>query len=985
MDHLTIANFKFGLDTRRSELTSQPGSLVMAENGHINQGAQFEKRKAFVLLGQLPVGTFGLQETPTGLTTFGSADGGTIAIPAGLTALVSYQRLRHFLWQLDPIAPQLNAIITSHFNPNTKAEPAMTAIVCSCTFGGKPFAVASFGSEVTTSPPDFFDDLQPITTCYYAGSPVLSSIQGLNVLGASNFTHTGFDNRFVALLATYIVKQYIGDTFQIASSEPDNVGTNITGPLNSPFAITVSDTFGGMITTSQITAPSAPVVAVSSKVTIYFTKGSAGSIDTLTGPNVVNGVVSGAVNLLPSGAVPFAVSLYQTAVNVATAINNAATGYTAQAQLISTTVAGLVISAPAAFGSVPNTNNISIKSTTILLSASSLPGSGTAGASSLGTYILSGGVTATSGSGQVQTVLFNQSGFGAGAIPQGTFEINLVFNNLTTTLGAGYLTRKRATFTFFLIAGAAGSVDSIVLSNGISLLSGAVAFNTNLLTTTEAIVNNINAKWGGAGVHPASPGNWAAYLSSVGTDVASGNVVFGVTVLAPTFAGESLNGDNNVTVASTTILVGAAATDSGLTNLVLSMKGGNVDPTCTVSLGGKLYLGRGSLINFSAIYNAARYELQDVGAGFVQNVDQDTAPTGTVALCQYQGRLAAFSRRNISIWTVNADPAQYAVVQNLKNIGTDAALSVQGFGELDTLFLSDTGIRSLRVRDSALNAYVVDVGSPIDSLIQTARLAGNSSSACSILEPTSNRYWLYLNGTIYVLSDFPSLKIAAWSTYTPTYITDFGHPNASDYTYVGLTIGRKYYFIPSPDSASFTPNYSLDGDRSFIATSTTFEVVVGLGGDYAAAQLSEATPFTPAKFLVYNGQVYVYTTDRKVLVYGGANNNTYDGSVATIELPWLDLKTPFSIKQGDAVNVAMEGRWDVFCGLDPRGNTLIQVVPNNSAASGDEEADSTFDEGTFGVSQQGTHYKFKAYSDVRWAQAASMSAFTLQYSLSENQ
>ena len=48
MSYIKIESFKPGLDTRRSELTSLPGTLEVCENAHINPGGEIEKRKAFV-------------------------------------------------------------------------------------------------------------------------------------------------------------------------------------------------------------------------------------------------------------------------------------------------------------------------------------------------------------------------------------------------------------------------------------------------------------------------------------------------------------------------------------------------------------------------------------------------------------------------------------------------------------------------------------------------------------------------------------------------------------------------------------------------------------------------------------------------------------------------------------------------------------------------------------------------------------------------
>lgn len=46
-DSFPIESFKYGIDTRRSVLTSQVGTLVTCENGFINQGGEIEKRKKF--------------------------------------------------------------------------------------------------------------------------------------------------------------------------------------------------------------------------------------------------------------------------------------------------------------------------------------------------------------------------------------------------------------------------------------------------------------------------------------------------------------------------------------------------------------------------------------------------------------------------------------------------------------------------------------------------------------------------------------------------------------------------------------------------------------------------------------------------------------------------------------------------------------------------------------------------------------------------
>lgn len=130
---LLIQSFQYGLDTRRSELTSKPGSLVQCNNGHVNQGAQIEKRKEFSRLA-LPAGTFGCDGTLNGLVVYGSG-----ATPAGLAAWPAFNAS----WVDGNTVPlsylQLQA-------PAAFDTSAMTGVVWSTLFDGLPFVIATFAS-----------------------------------------------------------------------------------------------------------------------------------------------------------------------------------------------------------------------------------------------------------------------------------------------------------------------------------------------------------------------------------------------------------------------------------------------------------------------------------------------------------------------------------------------------------------------------------------------------------------------------------------------------------------------------------------------------------------------------------------------------------------------------------------------------------------------------------------------------------------------
>ena len=56
----------------------------------------------------------------------------------------------------------------------------------------------------------------------------------------------------------------------------------------------------------------------------------------------------------------------------------------------------------------------------------------------------------------------------------------------------------------------------------------------------------------------------------------------------------------------------------------------------------------------------------------------------------------------------------------MNNTGTIASKSVVAIGDSDVFYLSRSGIRSLKSRDSSNAAYVGDIGNPIDDIVIAA-------------------------------------------------------------------------------------------------------------------------------------------------------------------------------------------------------------------------------------------------------------------------
>ncbi|MFY9292824.1 MAG: hypothetical protein WAP03_19335 [Methylorubrum rhodinum] len=88
MGTVWIREFTGGLDTRKLVETSRGGTLIRAEDCHINRGGEVEQRAAFVKFADLPQGaTTGLAATLDRLLVFGS--GAAPALPGG----IGYQQI----------------------------------------------------------------------------------------------------------------------------------------------------------------------------------------------------------------------------------------------------------------------------------------------------------------------------------------------------------------------------------------------------------------------------------------------------------------------------------------------------------------------------------------------------------------------------------------------------------------------------------------------------------------------------------------------------------------------------------------------------------------------------------------------------------------------------------------------------------------------------------------------------------------------------
>ena len=334
--------------------------------------------------------------------------------------------------------------------------------------------------------------------------------------------------------------------------------------------------------------------------------------------------------------------------------------------------------------------------------------------------------------------------------------------NITATAAAGsgangYLVSGTATGTGSLgsaVSMSGGRYKAEILSiivNGVDILGAAVPYTTDPEVTAANIAIQINSF--------VSTPNYTAT-----SDNSTVNVIYETS-------GTDANG----------YLVNINATAVNLSDTTATLEGG-VESEDTLEPGPfvktiktKMYSTSSSLFHYSAVNDPTEWN-GGTGSGFINMANQASGSEQLVAIENYYPNVAIFSRRNVQIWYIDVDEAQNSQLQVLRNTGAISSGSVGAFGDNDVFYLAQTGIRSLKARDSSNSAYVSDVGTAIDTLVteDIRNLDPNLVTYSKhVIDPVDGRYWLALGPTVYVFSFFPSSKISAWSTYVPGFVIEY--------------------------------------------------------------------------------------------------------------------------------------------------------------------------------------------------------------------
>lgn len=331
--------------------------------------------------------------------------------------------------------------------------------------------------------------------------------------------------------------------------------------------------------------------------------------------------------------------------------------------------------------------------------------------------------------------------------------------------------------------GAATNKVTSIKVDGVEILGADVDWGPTSHSSTAAnIADQINTYDSGVDEYFADAVGPTVFLTGLaGSGVApNGKRIAAVTAGDMVIAdGGTFSGGVNETVARSqevTALISGTFEVGDQYTITLNDKNfgfrGNPASTGTLALthGSKIYSVADGVMYFCALNDPAQWNTSVIGAGFTNMANHDAGSSELKGLGIYQDSLAVFAENSVQVWFVAEDDNNNVLLQKIPNTGTRSPGSVVPLGNTDLLYLSDSGVRSLRARLNSNLASVNDVGTAIDTLMLEV-LSGLTDeeieAAVGVIEPIDARYWLAIGDKIFVYSHFPTSKISAWTWYEP--------------------------------------------------------------------------------------------------------------------------------------------------------------------------------------------------------------------------
>lgn len=721
MAYLVIENFVGGLDTRRHILTSKPGSVVELRNAHVTRGGEVEKRKIFELYRTLPTGTFGLNVCGNKLFTFGSLAFSVGPASAGyaIHSPIEYRRCQH---------------------PDEIFD--MTKLVSFTTYAGKPFIIAEFADG------NFY--------AFYDGVIVDDWVTGVfrpthvNINGFLNYVKTGLTGGYTATVL--------------------NNGITIIGPEGKEFTLSAVAnkglSVGTPVTATKAVKAIPEVLSKGSFVIAGGTNGS-GSVSRYLLNNIeyhpgITGMYVDGEEVLGLGSPVY----YNT-------IPQHANGEYNPGPRMAWTLAVLInASNPTSGlgGDYAYHKRSGTDAATVYIYSDPVKGASMNGKTVQFEFLSNPGNTELVGNPTPSPYQTNPY-----VVGDPLYDPNWVPTRYIADFGAFY--------------GATDNQITSVKVDGVEVLGAVVPWRYSNTVTAQIVADQING-YTSIPEYTASAidGGKVLLTSLVGTGKSPNGrtvataAVGSVVIVSVTAMAGGVDTVNGVSQRTTLPYSGTPVSGSSTTITVTETENAEypfyfgatrmagLTPKYCLTHRSKVHVLADTYMLSSGLDNPTKWRISDLGTSFIDLSNNVNGSEDLVSAAPYQGKLAIFTRDACQVWTIDVDAAQNAQGQIIQNSGCIAPHSVLNWGEVDVFYLSDSGMRSLRARDSSNQAVVNDIGTPIDTDIVTelrAHTAEEVLNARAIVEPKDGRFMVTIGEKLYVLSQFPASSILAWSTYEP--------------------------------------------------------------------------------------------------------------------------------------------------------------------------------------------------------------------------
>jgi hypothetical protein len=181
----------------------------------------------------------------------------------------------------------------------------------------------------------------------------------------------------------------------------------------------------------------------------------------------------------------------------------------------------------------------------------------------------------------------------------------------------------------------------------------------------------------------------------------------------------------------------------------------------------KVFSPFADVVRFSAVNNPLDWSARQ-DAGFLPTGMQASGDPQVRAMGLYRGNLVAWTNSSMQVWQIDPDPQRMTLLDVIQGIGCRWPRSVAAM-QSDLFFLSPQGVRSVSVSAGTGSLAAGDVGTPIDSLIETILRTNSAVDPIGLYLPNEGQYWLIFPGDArmaFVLTLSPSAGVVAWSRYT---------------------------------------------------------------------------------------------------------------------------------------------------------------------------------------------------------------------------